>query len=422
MVMSMTTKTAPWSAPTITVEPVKSWCEPRYRLNAWGERECPEQRKLDGWVARVELNTHTGTLSITPNGSGRRYRFLRDQSPENFYVADLDMWSGSYRFDRNPKILAAWCQDEITQEQAQEVLDTLAPVAQRFLNALEWFPDGGWDWTLDAALTWNEMHRYAERPYCDEKMSERLMAEIDKAHEYTSLVPFEKVLEVVPEAVDPAWTLMSDAGLDQVALSWCRGSGYYGDDKSPRMLLEQYDRVTRNVEYPHAPTVVNVRAGLRRTRAKLVEAQTGYPAETAETWFTCFPDQRPDVTPDLDDKQLAELADLTHARIAHDHETVVVGLLDWLRNERARMRDLVRTEAVEMGRRTNELVAQAKQAQTARAAMAARIAGWGDPKETEDGEVNAAEIGRLVGMSRQGVAKLLAKLLAEDVEDDDAES
>ncbi|MEV4116852.1 hypothetical protein [Nonomuraea sp. NPDC049695] len=91
----------------------------------------------------------------------------------------------------------------------------------------------------------------------------------------------------------------------------------------------------------------------------------------------------------------------------------LVGIADYLTAERGRMRDAVRAEAIVMGQRTNALLEEATRQRTARAAMTARIAGWQDPKEMKDGQLNEAEVARLVGMTRQAVNKLLAKLQAE---------
>ncbi|GIH95381.1 hypothetical protein ACFFMN_23900 [Planobispora siamensis] len=410
----MTTPIAPWCAPTVDIQPLPTfgWFD-HTGYGGYSEHMDLRRAKEDGWYGLVVLDTGTGQLSIRAN-RGYGPHFKNGHPPDEHYAPEQDLWYGR-RYHRTPRRLGAFLREGLTREEVEQVLAQVAPAAQRLLQHLEPLPDGGWDWTVEAATTYQALRLFVSHP--QDRTLESTLTDLSR---HPSTVAFDTVIEAIPSIVDPAWTVASDAELDRIAEAFCQGNGYYSSNshgRSPYDLLTEYAKLAQpdSRHVPSAPTVVGARAALRRWRAAAIQAQTGYPAQPAAAWFAAHQADAPDVTADLDDAQLAELAEVTIATVAHDHHISLVGVADYLTDERARLRDLVRAEATVMGQRTNALLAEADRARTARAAMAARIASWNDPKERgEDGDVNGAEIGRLVGMTRQGVHKLLERLRAED--------
>ncbi|MFI7643585.1 hypothetical protein [Nonomuraea sp. NPDC049400] len=114
-------------------------------------------------------------------------------------------------------------------------------------------PDGGWDWTPQAVSAYGRVYLLAQMYGCS---PEHVEHELAKAN--PSAVTFEQVMKHCPEAIDPAWWVMSDAELDAVAAAWCGGLGFYGSgDSTPFKVMDAYAAPVSGRPNSYVPHVVN---------------------------------------------------------------------------------------------------------------------------------------------------------------------
>ncbi|MEN3308915.1 MAG: hypothetical protein V7603_5117 [Micromonosporaceae bacterium] len=386
-----------------------------------------------GWALRVELNTRTGVFKAEPN----EVRFV-DKSNDrhrggDYYLAGWDLWVRGWQWDRVPTWIA-WEVSNVydghwalSAEGVNAMLDRLAGHAQTLVNAL--IPisgtNGEYDWSLLATAAHERIGRVIDRfPDCqiggdaNHPYFGDIDAPLPERHHY-GVVTFAELLAVAPDLVDPAWAVMSDAELDEVAAPWT-GTASVRHRTIPFAAAD----AARERYFPREPGaignhglpiyIIAARSGLREYRAAATAERTGLPAVDACTLDLVLPET---LTSDVDDAGLARMAAELEAAAAHNDKIALVGLLGELRRQRAHLRQLVRAEAAAVGARTTAAEADLKTLRATRAGLLGRVIGWGEEPEWKDGEVDYAELGRLGHMSRQGARQLVTNLTADDTPD-----
>jgi hypothetical protein len=180
-----------------------------------------------------------------------------------------------------------------------------------------------------------------------------------------------------------------------------------------------YDRAVKHAPegYRCTRSVAGARASLRRLRAERAEALTGYPATPAAGFLAEHPDVLAGrISPDLSAADVDELAAAVVTEVGRDQHLTLTGVTDHVLAERARLRELVRSELGRVGEQTEAAAKVARELGLRRTHLVVQIAAWADPADQRDGSLNQAALAKRAHMSRQAVSQLLDRLEPEPAE------
>lgn len=385
----------------------------------------------------IVLDVEDGTLSAENWHGGRD--FHDPHLPSYYAHRDLHfVGSGHQWWTRTPRRLG-WSPRHYptypaAQDAFQAVLDLMGRWAKELVDALEPLPDGGYDWTLRATAA------YERIGYLTSYGCEPLTPCVDPADPWhgdgTSLLPdrhhygavsFDEVLAAAgPGWADPTWATLSDADLDLVAASmtssWTadcpahlrKQVGFEIKDRLRAAIVFHRTRVegrTLAEENQGLPIhVVGARAGLRRWRATAIADTAQMPAQHAVDFLLEHPEAWPDaLRATSSDREVAQLAELMEAAAAHEHRVALVNTGGLLRDGRAQLRAMIRTELAAAGDAYTHLAAELRQLGDRRAGLLHQVASFQEEPEwdTEKAEPRYAELGKAARMTRQAVRERL---------------
>jgi len=365
-------------------------------IEAWHEAYKQDKRRAGdpppgigaGHYQRIVLDLSTGEVSFQ----------CEDWREERPYRADGPQLFPPYDWELVPEQMY-WVIDSgvadlpyLTAEQGNALARRVAPLAQVLLDNLVEVPGTGeLDWSPQSVEAGWDVEQAVDR---DPSRPDGRRGVV---------LSMAQVVEADPELVAPRWADWTDQQLDQEAPYQTRTLGLPPDcdniAKAMGLDLGERQRLT----------VVGTRAWMYGYRKEMATGRT--PMDAGRWWAHSGRESL--VSADSNERDLVHLA-AREQRAATDEGVLLIGMLEFLRGERVRLRArLVKEMEQVLGPRRVDTLREASLAQAAVAARLDQILAWDDVAHN-----NYAVLGAAAGMTRQAVAAKAKKMRGESSDEE----